>query len=268
MTKIVWISDTHINSPVGLLNPSISLGDGSTRLFSEWQKKLWKSWIDFWDQTGRVEWLVLGGDILDIDDKNRSTVISRNYNDVMTMAGETLAPALEKAKKVIVIRGTEAHVGVDGQHEERLARDISNCVWADKGKKIASHYHFVGTLSGSPKLDLAHHAKGSLIPRSRGNAVNQLAADIELYYLRRGEVPPAYALRGHVHQFQDSGTNFPTRVLTSGCWTGSNPYSYRISMENTPPDIGGIVLTFERANHGIQKIKYSIEQNHRSRHLE
>lgn len=271
MTRIVWISDTHINSPYSLVKPSITLESGGTLSSSEWQKELWKRWIEFWKYAGNVDWLILGGDIIEADDKNRAHVISRDPNDIHDMAISTLEPALDRARRVIVLRGTEAHVGMNAHHEEALAKDITNCVWqrkkAGEDKGVASHWHFVGTLSGSPKLDLAHHAKGSLNPRTRGNPANQMASDIETYYLRRREEPPVYAFRGHVHMVNDSGINFSTRVITAPCWTGSNAYSHRIGQENTPPEIGGIILDVKGKSHEVEVVRYKIEQNHRCKNI-
>ena len=129
-TRVVVVSDAHINSTVGLCPPSVNLDDGGTYRYSVQQRALWRSWLDFCekahDSTDNVI-VILNGDL--VENGNKSTqVISRNKASILGMAYDAIAPLVEDADKVFVIRGTEYHTGSSADLEEAFAKDLSNVV--------------------------------------------------------------------------------------------------------------------------------------------
>src|SRR3972149_9686768 len=102
-TILAVVSDTHINSTVGLSTPSVTLDDGGEYRASKGQRWLWHNWLDFWDTVTELVtrhdakvWTVFNGDLVEGDGKNRSTqLITQNDTTVMSMALDAIRPALE-----------------------------------------------------------------------------------------------------------------------------------------------------------------------------
>src|SRR3990170_2975099 len=136
-TILAVVSDTHINSSVGLSPLSVNLDDGGTYHASKGQRWLWHNWLDFWQSVGECVtkhtqgkdkpnvWTVFNGDLVEGDGKNRShQLITHNDTTAMRIALDAIQPALEASERVFVIRGTAAHVGLSASLEEKIAIDI------------------------------------------------------------------------------------------------------------------------------------------------
>jgi hypothetical protein len=72
------------------------------------------------------------------------------------------------------------------------------------------------------------------------------AHDIWAAHARANEPPPNLCIRGHFHQYGDSGRihDLPTRVVAMPCWQMLTAYGHRIAIE----DLGhiGIVVFIVR----------------------
>jgi len=256
---IVWASDLHINSLVGLCPPVFRREQGGEHIFSRAQRDLWDCWIDAWKEVNgrkRDVVLILGGDIVDLDIKKRSTqLISRNQAEILQAAGDALAPALERAGEVIVIRGTEAHVGNEGYAEEMLAKDLDN-VFKD-GEAYSWYYCRVKI--GGKLFDLAHHVSMGRLPWTERNAANKLASIVIAEYADWGEAKPDWVLRGHVHRVSDSGINFgSTRAVVCPCWSLGGVYEYRLGNGAKKPEIGLMVIDPEKSE--PEWLRYAIKR--------
>ncbi len=58
------------------------------------------------------------------------------------------------------------------------------------------------------------------------------------YYYDSGDRPPDWALRNHVHHFEDSGRNFRTRALFLPCWQAPGVWLQRIGLGAKMPEFG------------------------------
>src|SRR4030065_1111786 len=118
-TILAVVSDTHINSPVGLSVPTCNLDDGGTYHASKAQRWLWHNWLDFWNcvmelctQHDAKVWTVFNGDLIEGDGKNRSTqLITHNDTTAQRVALDVIEPALKGSERTFVIPGTAGHAG-------------------------------------------------------------------------------------------------------------------------------------------------------------
>lgn len=103
------------------------------------------------------------------------------------------------------------------------------------------------------RFDITHHISGNT-----ETSVINLARKVQLSAMRRGELPPNYVIRSHVHRAWDSGMTFPNlRVMTTPCFTGLNAYTYRIGAENEHPQIG--MLYFDGGDAGPEYLTMPIK---------
>jgi len=254
-TNLVVVSDLHINSTVGLICPSIILDDGGEHRPSKGQRWLWRNWIDFWEGIPKGCWLVINGDLADKDIKLRAYQnITRNPSTIQKMVRDTMAPALDKAERVFVIRGTGAHTGKSGHLEEEFAKDIGAVPY---DKKIYSWWWLLLECEGVV-FDIMHHASLGRKPWTTPNALNSLAAELVIRYAR-GRLPDV-AVRSHNHRFAETGQNYPIRVVATPAWQLSTEYSNRIAA--APADIGGVIF---KCNQGVYTMDVRQYQPERSR---
>jgi hypothetical protein len=263
----VWVTDIHINSKQAVSLPVIDMGEGNVYHANALQKALYNGWLDAWkevkNRAGKRPIVVgIGGEIGDIDAKNRSNqYISKDVDCVRDHSIELFLPIIEMAKKIIVIRGTEAHVGNNGMLDEKIARQM------EKEKKGIIHrnselrrtkeysYQYLRTFIGGRKFDLAHHVNMGTVPRTEKDAANHLSSDLVMEYANRWHEPlPDFAFRGHVHRYSESGDNFSIHSYIGPCWQGANPYIHRIGKSAGMPEIG--LLFCDIAKKEVEYIKY------------
>jgi len=255
-TNIVIVSDTHINSRAGLCPPIVNLDEGGTYHSNATQRAIWRAWLDFWDEVERLKGdkiLVVNGDMGELDAKNRSNyLITRNNATILEMVHNALRPALDRVDKVLIIRGTEAHIGKEAWVEEAIAQDLDNAI---TDKESASWWHFRGVIEGV-RFDIAHHASMGRLPWTEKHAALKVADIITARYADLGAPLPDIAIRSHNHRRSDSGRNYDTKVICTPCWTGQTPFIKRIGQENSRVDIGGDVITCEDGKYSWEPYKY------------
>lgn len=258
-TEIVAImGDTHINSTVGLCKPSVNLDDGGTYKISKGQRWLWNSFLDYVDtinsyrvSTGGKVTLILNGDIIEADSKGRSRqVITRNKADILKIAFDTLEPILKISDRVVVIRGTPAHVGKSAEYEESLACDLTNVV---PNGEINSFWTLDVEIGGV-LMNIAHHGKVGRMPHTKTNPLNTLAMTTVFDYA--GRRVPDLVIRSHNHVKGDTYDNYPCRVLATPAWQLSTEYSYQGAFGKA--DIGGYILLCENGQAEVVKKPYEI----------
>jgi hypothetical protein len=260
----VWavVSDPHCGSTLGLCHPDgQQLDDGGYYRPSVAQGRLWSCWVDLWSivksRLKRRDKLIvaINGDIVDGDHHGTSQIVSRSLAAVQhEIAMRALEPAMElKPAAVVVIRGTETHVGRSAEHEERIARDLGAV--SDPATGAHSWWHFQAESEGV-LIDLAHHGKLGTLPWTRPNATAQLASRILIASAKAGTRHPDIAIRSHYHQWADSADNFPVRVIQTPGWQLSTAFVHRIAAGSVP-EIGGLILTCESGNLSVEKVKFN-----------
>ena len=256
------VSDPHCGSTLGLCpSDGVELDDGGHYLPSAAQRKLWDCWLDFWKtvrarrRKGDRFRVVINGDWVDGDHHRTGQIVSKNLAATQhEIAVRALHPAIRlNPETIVVIRGTEAHVGASAEFEERAAREVKalRCP-ATSGW---SWWHFQA-LSQGVLLDFAHHGSVGRLPWTRPNAAVSLAARIALAAAKQGGRAPDLAIRSHMHQGADSYDHVkPTRVIQTRGWQLSTSFVHRIAAGSLP-EIGGLLIACEGGRYEVEKVEF------------
>lgn len=259
---IADLGDLHVNSTTGLLARRVQLDDGGYYWPSRVQAWIWRCYQDFIVQTAAVKkrlgvplWVLLKGELADLNKHRTTQLITRNEIDVINMAVDCLAPLVGLADYVIVLRGTEAHVGASGWLDEAVARALRDRILGDRlvddGRTgLASHFVWRGVIGGL-RIHAAHHpGASSRTPHTRGNEANRTAARIFYEYSkvnvrqqRAGRELigwPDLALFGHNHWPADSRDHHPVRAIITPSWQLNTAFGYKLGGDLMP--VGGNLI--------------------------
>jgi hypothetical protein len=252
--NLVVVSDLHAGCRVGLHPPEPSRMDGGGQyLPSEFQKKMWAWWEEFWNDwvptvTRREPYdIVVNGDAIDGAHHRSTTQISQNIEDQQRIAEACLRRVVERCQKkggtYYHIRGTEAHVGQSGEFEERLARNLGAKpnkerdyarfdLWKRVGSKCLVHcLHHIGTTASA-----AHES----------SAVNAELTASYVEAARWGREPPDFIVRSHRHRSiavdLNSAKGYAAAIVTPA-WQGKTPFVWKVpGARISEPQVGGIVI--------------------------
>lgn len=275
VTRILtFVADLHCGSTVAVCPPEITMDDGGDYHASKAQRWLYECWLDFWARAAaRVEearrlgptqhYAAFGGDLIEGQHHGTTQILSGNTAAQHQVVNAVLeAPLSLKPTGIVVVRGTEAHAGRSAEGEEKIAdglRRNHDPVIRDPDHKTSSWFHFYGQF-GDKMVDIAHQGRTGLREHTRGGAAVLHAHDIVLSYVKGGAVPPALALRGHHHRFNDSYDAAPTRVVTTGAWQLATAYVHKVAADSIA-DIGGVIVTLRDGQAAqVEKVQYRAER--------
>ena len=212
------------------------------RIVASWWDEFWGEWVPEVTE-GQPFGVVINGDALDGVHHNSTTQISHNRADQQNIALALLKPVAELCEgRLLMVRGTEAHVGQSGEDEERLARaldaipDENGCrsrneIWMRVGERLVHCLHHIG-VSGS-----AHYSHTALS--------KELS---EIYYesARWAEEAPGAVVRSHRHRPDEvrisTSKGYSYCFVTAG-WQLKTPFAYKVpGARISPPQIGGSVI--------------------------
>jgi hypothetical protein len=261
--NLVVISDTHCGCRLALCPPEgAPLDDGGRYLPSAFQKKMWAWWREFWDEwvpevtKGEPFDLVHNGDAIDGVHHGSTTQISQNIGDQIALAYAVMQPVVDRCTKgggtYYHIRGTEAHVGQSGKHEEQLAKDLGAKPNAEGQYARWDLWKRVGAQTkkvNAPLVHLLHHIGSTSSAAHEASAVN---AELSAMYNQAGRwgtekfPPPDYVVRSHRHRSiavdMDSVRGRAAAIVTPA-WQGRTPFTWKIpGARVTEPQIGGIAI--------------------------
>jgi hypothetical protein len=258
--NLIVVSDTHCGCRVGLIAPEpVRIDGGGQYVPSEFQKKMWAWWRIFWDQwvpevtRGEPYDVVHNGDAIDGVHHRSTTQISQNLEDQVRMAERVLAPQAERCRKkggtYYHIRGTEAHVGQSGEHEERLARNLGAKPNDEDQYARFDLWHRVGTPSkrvAAPLVHLLHHIGTTSSAAHESSAVNAELSAMFNEAARWRRDAPDYVVRSHRHRFLavdlSSARGYAAAIVTPA-WQGKTPFTWRVpGARISEPQVGGILI--------------------------
>jgi hypothetical protein len=227
---------------------------------SDAQVKLWECWLEYWAtvrserQPGDRLFVALNGDVVDGSHHQTSQIVSTNLPATQhEVAMLTLAPMLALfPDAVVLIRGTECHVGGSAAYEERIAKELRAI--PDPSTGAASWWHFQSESQGV-LLDFAHHGRLGQRPWTKMTGPGTLAAQIVMAAAKHRSPIPQVAIRSHYHQWADSGDNFACRVVQIAGWQLSTAFVHRIAA-GALPEIGGVILACEGGSVQVQKVRF------------
>jgi hypothetical protein len=268
---VAVVSDVHAGSTVAVCPPKIALDDGGEYVASKPQRWLWQSWGAFWSEAesmraehGASLYTVFNGDVTEGDHHGTTQILSGNPTAQAAVVNECMVPVLAlDPDKMFFVRGTEAHVGKSACYEERIAGGLKKDkrpVEGDPDSGTASWWHLRMEVLGT-RLSFAHHGRMGQRPWTKGNVVQNLAAEIFYEHAARGEPHPHIAIRSHLHRHFDTGAAHPVRVIQTPAWQLATSYVHRIAPD-TLADIGGVlILLREGRAPDVREIIYRPERS-------
>lgn len=239
--QVVWVSDLHVGSTVGLSPKRFTIDDANTHDASESQLLLLNFWNDFWrrrKKDARPMVIIIGGDAVDGDHHRTLQLWTQDELVQVDASVELLKPAVNLSEKAFLLRGTTAHVGQSGRYDSRVARELG----------IPSFYHLQLNVGGV-LFDLSHHGVGTgKRIWNLGNVARMYARHIALSHIARGARAPDVVIRGHVHKcvhetIRDNG--HATEMIIAPSFQLKTEFAYRVSTEDDMSDIGGVVVGVE-----------------------
>lgn len=258
-------SDLHAGSTVALCPPKVQLDDGGKYEASKAQLWLWDRWLAFYKRgEERRRELdahcidVFNGDVTDGNHHNTTQILSGNPTAQAAVVNEIMrVPLATKPDGIVFVRGTEAHVGPSAAFEERIAIGLKKDGWpvlVDPVTGNGSHWHWTFEHQGI-RLDFAHHGKFGSRPNTKFNTVIALAFDIFTRAHLDGREHPHLAVRSHMHQFGDTGSLYPTRLIQMPAWQLATAYIHRLN-PGAIADVGGILVTIVDGTLAVEPIIY------------
>ncbi len=263
---LACVSDLHCGSTLALAPPRITLDDGGSYESSKAQLWLWESWLAYWARAAEVRrqlnaelYVVLNGDLVDGQVKQSTQILSGNPNAQAAVLDAALKPVLGLSPdRLVIVRGTEAHVGTSGSAEERIAsglRKDKRPIIADSDTGTASHWHWRAEIQGV-RLDVTHHGRTGMREHTRSSAASLHAHDIFLSHAKRDEPYPHLCLRAHYHRFNDSHDACPTRVVTTGAFQLKTAFVHRVAADSIA-DVGGVLVTIRDGKYELEKVQFA-----------
>lgn len=236
----VYVGDAHVNSRVGLMPPVFTTKDGQQERHSAVQEWIWERWVLFWEKVERLRndlnapvAAVANGDMVDLNRHNPAGLVCASAEDALAMAEQAMRPATGLVDHWRMTRGTPAHVGEGSHLDAFLGQRLGAAV---------KYHHRVKLPASGVTFDVKHEPGfNNRVPWTMGGAANRLAVKVELAYLRRGLQAPDVALRGHVHNPQDSGKNNQVLTIFAPSWQLTDDFAYKIG-EFMPLPVGGLIF--------------------------
>jgi hypothetical protein len=262
---LAHVSDLHAGGTTAAAPDVIPLDDGGEYHPSKVQRWLYQCWEQYWERVAAARkaldaelYAVFNGDLVEGAHHKTTQVVTENPNAQAAIVNACMAvPLALKPDRIVIVRGTEAHVGQSGSAEERIAdglRKDKRPIVSDPETKTASWWHWRAELNGV-RLDVTHHGRTGFREHTRAGAASLYAHDIFLAHAKDGEPHPHLCLRGHHHRFNDSYDAAPTRVVTSGCWQFGTAYVKKVAPD-TLPGIGGLIVTIRDESYDLDKVQF------------
>ena len=257
--NIIDVSDTHVNSHVGLLPPKVQLDDGGVKEYNVVQKFIWESWIDFWQRVNGLRGYKIGvfkGDILDLDPGQR---ISNNRTDIIKMALAAYEPALDILDTKFVVRGTEYHAGIAAELEENFAKYIGAKQHPETGNY--AWWRLPMNINGI-LLDFAHHTNIGSLPWTETNSLIRLIYQTILECEHDNTPVPNIISRGHVHRHVDTYNIHPRiRAYTTNSWQHKTAYGHKRATDKSVT-YGGSIITITDNKYDIEHVTYHAKKDY------
>ena len=266
---LACVSDVHAGGTTALCPDEIKLDDGGYYGASKPQRWLMQCWRDYWERVATVRdnlsaelYVVFNGDAVEGDHHKTTQILSGNPNAQAAVWTEAIrVPLALKPDRIVITRGTAAHVGQSASAEERIAdglRRDKRPIVSDPDSGTASWWHWRPELNGV-RLDITHHGRIGQREHTRSSQIVLYAHDIHLAYTKNGERPPDLALRGHNHKAADSFDACKPRVVATGAWQLGTGHVHQVQPDSLA-DIQGVLVTIQDGAYDVEKVHFHAER--------
>jgi UDP-2,3-diacylglucosamine pyrophosphatase LpxH len=197
---ILFISDIHCGSTVGLMPDEFETDEGNTVRANRFQKWL----LDCWDKCledfeeyrkGRDYVLVLAGDLIEGKHHGGAQLWSNEAIDHANAAIELLGPVAEKASKRFLAVGTECHTRNDESY-------IGSVLGAEECPDTGKHaWNSVLLSVGENLIHVRHHMPTTARVYLEAGALSIMLGNTQLSCARNKQAVPDIVVSGHRHRF-------------------------------------------------------------------
>lgn len=247
--NLVVVSDIHASCKLALCPPEgVSLTDGGIYMPSDFQRKLWTMWRDFWENwvpmicRGEPFDVVINGELVDGVHHRSTTQFTQNKQNQKEVAVAILEPIAQMATNFYVVSGTAVHSGESGCDDEGVAKELGAV--PDETGRFARYVLWKQV--GGALINIMHHigVTGSQHYESTAPMKELVEAFAEAG--RWNNEPPDFVIRSHRHRYCEirvpTHKGFAAVAVTPG-WQGKTPYAYRMpGARQAPPQFGGIII--------------------------
>jgi hypothetical protein len=242
---LVVISDLHVGCGMAVMPKEGVQVDGANFVNpSPIQRKLADWWDEFW---GWVQAecpdgydICANGDLIDGMHHQNATHWTANEGVQVKAAVTLLEAPFKKARRKLVVRGTETHVGKSGMHEEAIAKLLGA---EPSAEGTDSHWEIYYRL-GRHLVHLTHHIGTSSSPFAESGALNREMVHGYVEAGRWSDEPAAMYVRSHRHTcgvFGHPSQHGMNWSVTTPAWQLKTPYGYRSGFRQQRPQVGGII---------------------------
>ena len=246
--NIVVVSDLHCGCMMGLCpSEGVPLDGGGKYHPSRLQRVVWGWWQEFWSDfvphatKGEPYAVVVNGDAIDGVHHSATTQITHNLERQREIARSVTCTRSAKAAAYYHIRGTEAHVGPSGEHEEALASALG-AIPDEDGR----HARWEMRLRlGKHLIHFTHHISTSTSPYAETGALNRELVNSYLNTGLWGDEPYSMLVRSHRHQHSEiarRSARGKVSVVVTPAWQLKGPFIFKIGARMSQPEIGGVVI--------------------------
>jgi hypothetical protein len=248
-TSIVALyADTHPNSTIGVMPPYTELVDGGYYRAGKVQRWVWNRWNKFGDEVESIRaklkaklYVVSNGDGVDDPLHPTTRVVSEHKPTILSLASRVHERFAQMADHYFMVRGTNAHVGIDGCYEEALARDLG--AEPDPKTGDSSWWSLYLEVEGVT-FDITHHPQTSAHrPWTQHAAAARESAIVAAQYHEMGMKPPDVACRAHNHGLlRDSGMSTKPWTFLMRPWQLTTSYGHRLGVGQYVVPVGGLIF--------------------------
>jgi hypothetical protein len=243
----------------------VPLDDGGEYRASKAQRWLFGNWEKYWERVAEVRdnekatlIAVFNGDLVDGAHHKTTQIITENPNAQAAVVNAAMAVPLGlKPDHIVVVRGTEAHVGNSASAEERIAdglRRDKRPVISDPETKTSSWWHWRAEIEGV-RLDITHHGRAGQREHTKRGILNLYAHDILLAHVKAGHMPPHLCFRAHHHTWDDTESACPVRVVRTGAWQLATGYVHKVAADSLA-DCAAAITTIQDGAFDVEKVLY------------
>lgn len=228
MKKVLFFSDTHIGSTVGLWPDGVVSQSGHELPQSRFQKWLWECWNE------AVEWarksseydeliVVFGGDLVEGNHHRTNEIMSARTEDQFDAALQVFEDLNNKLKpdQFFMIRGTECH---SRETENAMGNILGAVVNPETGQAAFDYLKL--DIDGIP-TSFAHHVATAQRKHLQASAHSIAVSDEMVRAAECGHTPSRVICRAHRHEMGiwDTGR---VQCVINGAWQGLTRFGHKV----------------------------------------
>lgn len=251
--KVVVVSDLHAGSTWAVCPPDFRTYEGSgyrANAAQEWLYKCWCHWRDWWvpETLGNEPYaVVLNGDMIEGLHHRTKQVVASSVAVHRRIAVELLKPLCARASAVYVVKGTEAHVGIEDEHG--IGERLGSCVSKETDEHAAYHWllNVAGVLSS-----FKHHIGTSSRLGLHATQLSIHLAEEQTEAARNGYAVPRVIVRGHRHVYGEFRTAGGL-LVTCPAWQLQTSFVHKVC-PSAKPVVGGLILDYSDLHDGLPRV--------------